>query len=86
MFDDITSIVLTVDPAVAGIPNFDIVGPGITATGPYTWTITPDAAMSASLLLNGLDLNIVYDVTDAGGPIDFTVQMDVSGTDLGIVV
>ncbi len=81
VFTELTSIVLVADPAIAGVPGFSIVGNGVVWDGLYTWTITPDAAMSADMILNGLDLDIVYDVADAGGPIDFDLTVDVTGMD-----
>jgi len=84
VFDEITTITLVADPAVASIPGFDIVGSGISPDGANTWTLTVDPALSADILLNGLNLDVVYDVQDFGGPIDFSVAVSVSGQDGGI--
>ncbi len=85
LFIDLTTIELVVDPTISGLPpGFDIVDPRFTMTTDgqkVFWTFNPDTPSSTDLLTNGLDLNIVYDVTDSGGPVDFNVLVNVSGTD-----
>ncbi len=81
LFTELTIIELVADPAISVITGFNFEGTGLSWDGTNTWTLNPDATTSADLLLNGLDLNIVYDVADTGGPVDFNVVVNVSGTD-----
>jgi hypothetical protein len=84
VYDELTKIELIADPAISGILGFSLEGSGIALTGPNTWTLNPGVAMSTALLASGLYLDIVYNVTDTGGPIDFTVALNVTGNDGGV--
>ncbi len=83
-FTKITSVELTADAlAVAGVPGFDIVGPGVAATDTNGdgrndhWLITPTDPDAHA---NGLKVNIVYDVVESSAPpVDFSVDVVVSG-------
>jgi len=85
LLTQLTTIELVADPTISGISGFHFEGTGLVWDGSNTWTLNPDALTSDTLLLNGLDLNVVYDVAGTGGPIDFGVKVNVSGTD-GTVV
>ena len=62
-FNTITKIVVTVNGAYTSIPGFDIQGDGVThVAGTNQWLVDPTAV--ASLLTQGLNLNIVYNVSD----------------------
>jgi len=88
VYDNLSSIEIIVDPQVVdpvlGVPGFDLAASGLVQTGPNTWLLTPDAAQTAALLANGLDLSVLYDIVDTGGPIDFNLVVNVSGTDGGV--
>lgn len=92
VFTELTKIEVVADPTTSTLPpGFNIEGVEVTMTtdGQHLfWTLNPDSGgtlTSADLLLNGLDLNIVYDVADSGGPIDFNVIVNVSGMDGAVV-
>ena len=87
VYDVLTSIEIVVDPQVfdpvLGVPGFDLAASGLMQTGANTWEIT-DPTQFAALLASGLDLSVLYDVTDTGGPLDFNLVVNVSGTDGGV--
>ena len=80
-FSDLTSIQLVFNAAkIAMIPGFDIQGIGgavVTrdAPGSNSWHVTPDPNM----LLQGLDLAIVYQVHDSALPVDFGADVIING-------
>ncbi|MDO9281510.1 MAG: hypothetical protein Q7T88_03905 [Methylotenera sp.] len=77
-FSSLDSIQIVFNAAkIALIPGFDLQGVGVTRDSPTSnsWHVTPDAAM----LLNGLDLFIVYNVNDSAAPVDFGGDIIVSG-------
>lgn len=77
-FSDISSIQLVFNAAkIAMIPGFDLQGAGVTRDSPTSnsWHVTPDAAM----LLNGLDVSIVYNVNDSAAPVDFGADVIING-------
>lgn len=77
-FSSITSIQLVFNAAkIALIPGFDLRGVGVTRDSPTSnsWHVTPDPAM----LLNGLDVFIVYNVNDNAAPVDFSGDVIVNG-------
>jgi len=77
-FSSITSIQLVFNAAkIALIPGFDLQGVGVTRDSPTSnsWHVTPDPAM----LLNGLDVFIVYNVNDNAAPVDFAGDIIVNG-------
>ena len=62
--------------------GFGITGHGaVRSSSSNTWTIPIPATEAAikTMLTNGLDLNIVYDVADSGGPFDFKANFKVDG-------
>ena len=77
-FSEVNSIQLVFNAAkIAQIPGFDLQGVGVTRDSPTSnsWHVTPDAAM----LLNGLDVAIVYNVNDSAAPVDFGADVIVDG-------
>jgi Ca2+-binding RTX toxin-like protein len=80
-FSDLTDIQLVFNAAkIALIPGFDVLGLGgavVMRDGPTSnsWHVTPDPAM----LLNGLDLAIVYGVNDIAAPVDFGADIIIGG-------
>ena len=77
-FSEVNSIQLIFNAAkIALIPGFDIQGTGVTRDSPTSnsWHVTPNAAM----LLNGLDVFIVYNVNDSAAPVDFGADIVVNG-------
>lgn len=80
-FSDLTSIQLVFNAAkIAMIPGFDIQGiAGVVVTrdapGSNSWHVTPDPNM----LLQGLDLAIVYQVNDSALPVDFGADVIING-------
>lgn len=77
-FSDVTSIQLIFNAAkIAQIAGFNLQGTGVTRDGPTSnsWHVTPDSAM----LLNGLDVYLVYDVADGVTPVDFNADLVVDG-------
>ena len=80
-FSDLTSIQLVFNAVkIAQIAGFDIQGLGgvvVTRDGPTSnsWHVTP----SADMLLNGLDLAIVYNINDIAAPLDFGADAIISG-------
>ncbi|MBU1717269.1 MAG: cadherin domain-containing protein, partial [Proteobacteria bacterium] len=73
-FTLLTSIVIVIADDISAIAGFDIEGVGVVRTG-NSWEITPTAAM----LVDGLDLNVVYDFSDTGGPVEFSADVTVEG-------
>ena len=62
-FDTISKIDIRVNAAYADIPGFDIQGVGVThVAGTNQWLVDPAAV--ANLLTQGLNLNIVYTISD----------------------
>lgn len=88
VMDVLSTIELVVDPANIP-PGFDMEGSGF-VKGANTWTLTIDPlldpTLSDDLIASGLDLNVLYSVADAGGPIDFVVNVNVTGTSGGAPV
>jgi len=79
-FSDLTDIQLVFNSNIVGIPGFDLQGLGgavVTRDSPTStsWHVTPDPAM----LLNGLDLAIVYGVNDGPGFVDFGADIIIAG-------
>ncbi|MDO9233516.1 MAG: hypothetical protein Q8N02_00535 [Methylotenera sp.] len=77
-FSSVSSIQIIFNAAkIALIPGFDLQGVGVTRDSPTSnsWHVTPDAAM----LLDGLDLFIVYNVNDSAAPVDFAGDIIVNG-------
>jgi len=76
-FSDVTSIALVFNPIIASIPGFDITGAGVTrdSATSNSWHITP----TADMLLNGLDINLVYNVDDSNVSFDFAADLIVHG-------
>ena len=77
-FSQLDSIQLIFNAAkIALIPGFDLQGAGVTRDSPTSnsWHVTPDSAM----LLNGLDVFIVYNVNDSAAPVDFGADVIVNG-------
>lgn len=80
-FSDVTSIQLVFDAAkIAQIPGFDIKGlDGAVVTrdsaNSNSWHVTPAAGM----LLNGVNVAVVYDVSDSAVAIDFGADVIVNG-------
>lgn len=77
-FSSLTSIQIVFNAAkIALIPGFDLQGTGVTRDSPTSnsWHVTPDAAM----LLDGLDVFIVYNVNDSAAPVDFAGDIIVNG-------
>ena len=80
-FSDLTDIQLVFNAAkIALIPGFDVQGLNgavVTRDGPTSnsWHVTPDPAM----LLNGLDLALVYNVNDSAAPVDFGADIIING-------
>lgn len=77
-FSSISSIQIVFNAAkIALIPGFDLQGTGVTRDSPTSnsWHITPDAAM----LLDGLDVFIVYNVNDSAAAVDFGGDIIVNG-------
>ena len=77
-FSDVTSIQLIFNAAkIAQIPGFNLQGTGVTRDSPTSnsWHVTPDPAM----LLNGLDVYLVYDVADGVTPVDFNADLIING-------
>ena len=54
--------------------GFDLKGTGVSRSG-NTWSVAPTPAM----LTDGVDVQIVYNVDDAGGPTNFQAQVKVDG-------
>ncbi|NVO00624.1 MAG: Ig-like domain-containing protein, partial [Geobacteraceae bacterium] len=75
---EISSMEIIASPAVSGIPGFDLQGAGIThdSVNQNRWIITPTADSTH----NGLDVNIVYDVTYNPEQVDFTATAHVIGS------
>ena len=63
--------------AIAQIPGFNLQGAGVTRDGPTlnSWHITP----TTDMLVNGADIQIVYDINDSHAPIDFGADLVVNG-------
>ena len=78
-FSDVSQIQLVVAPAaIANIPGFNIVGAGVSRVGTTNaWNVT---YTGQDMLLNGFDVQFVYDVIDGAPPRDFVVDLSVSGT------
>ena len=80
-FSELTSIQLIFNAAkIALIPGFDLQGIGgavVTRDSPTSnsWHITP----SADMLLQGVDIAIVYNVNDSAAPVDFGADVIIDG-------
>lgn len=63
--------------AIAQIPGFDLQGAGVTRDTPTSnaWHVTPDASM----LVNGLDVQLVYNIDDSHAPLNFGADLIVDG-------
>lgn len=91
-FTTISQIVIRVNGAFTSIPGFDIQGTGVThVAGTNQWTVDPTAI--SDLLSQGLNLNIVYNVSDdaaylASAATILSSSVTVSGTHIenGITV
>jgi Ca2+-binding RTX toxin-like protein len=80
-FSELSSIQLVFNAAkIALIPGFDIHGVGavvVTRDSPTSnsWHVTP----SADMLLQGVDIAIVYNVSDSAAPVDFGADVIIDG-------
>jgi Ca2+-binding RTX toxin-like protein len=75
-FTELTAIQILVGPEISAIPGFNLQGANVTRDGATNlWTVTP----TADMLLNGLDVNIAYNVNDSAAPVDFSAAVTVSG-------
>lgn len=70
--------------AIAQIPGFSLQGAGVTKDPltTNTWSVAP----TADMLLNGLDVKIVYNIDDSHAPLDFGADLIVEGHVGAIVV
>lgn len=77
-FSDLTSIQLVANAAkIALIPGFDLAGLGVTRDGATSnsWHVAP----TADMLLNGLDIRVVYNIDDSAAPVDFGADVIING-------
>ncbi|HEY6871081.1 MAG TPA: Ig-like domain-containing protein [Geobacteraceae bacterium] len=75
-FTAVSSVDIVIPDDISRIPGFNLTGSGVTRDGTTNhWIVTP----TADALLNGLNLNIVYNVADTATPIDFHADVTVSG-------
>ena len=76
-FDVLTNIEIIASPEIAGIPGFNFTGTGLFRDGVNRWIM---AAPTADMLLNGLDVSIVYDLADNAAQLNFSAAVTVTGT------
>lgn len=77
-FATVSSIQIVFDAQkIADIPGFNLTGTGVTrdSATSNSWHITPTSEM----LTEGLDINIVYDVTSGVTPVNFSADLVVNG-------
>ncbi|MFZ2950775.1 MAG: Ig-like domain-containing protein, partial [Desulfuromonadaceae bacterium] len=95
-FTKVTSVEIGITDDISGIVGFDLKGltgtgvtRGLDLNGDPLWSIIPGAdgiPISADLLRDGLDINIIYNIAETPAAVDFSANVTVEGESGSLVL